>query len=173
MPNPIDIKNIKFGSLLALEPTDERSHNWIVWRCVCDCGREHLVAGALLKNGNTTSCGCLRREKARARMKTHGLSYTKLYKCQKESRRRSRKRSNGDSLTAVQTEDIIRFYEGKCVYCFEKYSHLDHVHPVSKGGDTSVENIVPACSRCNISKKDRIIWDTWFPPVTPLQAINL
>lgn len=30
-----------------------------VWRCLCDCGAEHLARGGNLKSGNTASCGCL------------------------------------------------------------------------------------------------------------------
>jgi 5-methylcytosine-specific restriction endonuclease McrA len=31
----------------------------------------------------------------------------------------------------------------------------EHVIPVSRGGGTTAENIVPACGKCNSSKKDR------------------
>lgn len=29
-----------------------------MWRCLCDCGNHTVVLGALLKNGNTKTCGC-------------------------------------------------------------------------------------------------------------------
>lgn len=31
-----------------------------MWLCLCDCGREHLVAGGNLRSGGTSSCGCKR-----------------------------------------------------------------------------------------------------------------
>lgn len=41
----------------------------------------------------------------------------------------------------------------KCQYCSTRQSHkvltLDHVTPVSKGGNTSWENLVAACAKCN------------------------
>lgn len=47
--------------------------------------------------------------------------------------------------------------KGRCTYCegiFEQLT-LDHFHPVSKGGDGSVWNIVPCCLSCNCSKRDK------------------
>ena len=33
-----------------------------MWECLCDCGNIVNVAGSALKNGNTKSCGCYKRE---------------------------------------------------------------------------------------------------------------
>ena len=47
-----------------------------------------------------------------------------------------------------------------CQYCNSKFSQkeltLDHVHPISKGGRTSWENIVSACNPCNSRKGNKI-----------------
>lgn len=39
-----------------------------------------------------------------------------------------------------------------CAYCNAHATHLDHVHPLSKGGADIESNIVPACAACNLSK---------------------
>lgn len=39
----------------------------VVWLCQCDCGGTAEVATANLRSGNTTSCGCVQREKSRGR----------------------------------------------------------------------------------------------------------
>jgi 5-methylcytosine-specific restriction endonuclease McrA len=39
-----------------------------------------------------------------------------------------------------------------CAYCDRTARHLDHVHPLSKGGADAEHNIVPACATCNLSK---------------------
>ena len=46
------------------------------WECQCDCGRKTIVRHGDLRNGRTTSCGCLK--KKRFVHKTHGYSRTKL-----------------------------------------------------------------------------------------------
>lgn len=34
-----------------------------MWKCICDCGKETIVSGVLLRNGIAKSCGCLKIEK--------------------------------------------------------------------------------------------------------------
>ena len=38
------------------------------WDCECACGASHVAKGALLKFGHVKSCGCLSRDKAKARV---------------------------------------------------------------------------------------------------------
>lgn len=56
-----DLTNQRFGKLIALHPTNKRfpGTQWVIWQCQCDCGNTIEVPSALLKNGNTKSCGCL------------------------------------------------------------------------------------------------------------------
>ena len=45
-----------------------------------------------------------------------------------------------------------------CRYCGSKNSpfHLDHVYPVSKGGETTINNLVTSCETCNHAKFNKI-----------------
>ena len=56
-------KNItgkKYGRLLALEPTKERStYREVIWKCLCDCGNVAFIVEAQLSRRITKSCGCL------------------------------------------------------------------------------------------------------------------
>lgn len=51
----------------------------------------------------------------------------------------------------------------KCQYCGkcapEVILHVDHIHPVSKGGDSDILNLITACSDCNGGKSDRLLTD--------------
>lgn len=46
----------------------------------------------------------------------------------------------------------------KCAYCHRKYDEiktkrtLDHIVPKSKGGETSVNNVLVCCGTCNVKK---------------------
>lgn len=55
-----DIKGQTFGFLTALEPTEKRQKNSIVWKCKCKCGRTAYVCTSDLKNGFVKSCGCIK-----------------------------------------------------------------------------------------------------------------
>jgi 5-methylcytosine-specific restriction endonuclease McrA len=46
---------------------------------------------------------------------------------------------------------------GRCVYCGNAATSLDHVVPRCRGGEHVWENVVSACSRCNHLKADRDI----------------
>lgn len=39
-----------------------------------------------------------------------------------------------------------------CVYCGGESNQIDHIHPVSRGGDSRWTNLAPACRSCNARK---------------------
>jgi hypothetical protein len=49
--------------------------------------------------------------------------------------------------------NILEKYDYRCAYCGGKYEVLEHIKPVSKGGGTTKNNVVPACNKCNNSLK--------------------
>lgn len=53
-----------YGFLKAIEPTNQRKHNCIVWKCECVCGNIHYVRSDALRNGSIKSCGCKHVEQA-------------------------------------------------------------------------------------------------------------
>ena len=58
-----------------------------------------------------------------------------------------------------------------CQYCGEPDDlTFDHVIPRSRGGETSWENVVAACSSCNLKKGDRLPKEiAMFPKTHPFQ----
>lgn len=62
----------RFGRLVVLEDAKRDRHGRRILKCRCDCGKVRTVAWPHLRSGATQSCGCLRRERARARNTTHG-----------------------------------------------------------------------------------------------------
>ena len=71
--------NKKFGRLFVLDALRRDGRSWLT--CVCDCGTKKDIAMSSVQSGNSLSCGCIQREVASARFKTHGLSRTKEYRC--------------------------------------------------------------------------------------------
>ena len=53
-----------FGRWTVLEETNHRKNGLLLYLCKCECGTVREVAGYNLKKGLSTSCGCLRRERA-------------------------------------------------------------------------------------------------------------
>ena len=55
-----DLTGQRFGRLVCVEPTAERSCGGsVVWRCRCDCGNECFAPSKQLLSGYKRSCGCL------------------------------------------------------------------------------------------------------------------
>lgn len=85
-PDPVDRAGQRYGRLVAVEPTSDRdASGTVVWRCMCDCGREKLVPGKNLTGGNTKSCGCLQADNV---YKTHGMSSSPEYRAWKAMKTR-------------------------------------------------------------------------------------
>ncbi len=62
MSRKSDLTGMRYGKLIAVEPTKERKNGYTVWICKCDCGNTVHVASRFLKNGWATSCGCEERK---------------------------------------------------------------------------------------------------------------
>ena len=62
--NFIDLTGNRYGRLVVIEKV-EHPGRYVYWLCQCDCGNKVAVMGKSLKNGNTRSCGCLRKENMR------------------------------------------------------------------------------------------------------------
>ena len=77
--NTIDIANMTFGRLIAVEPLRKGGDKGIIWRCECSCGKEIEVPVRQLRSGRTRSCGCLRDDLISRVNNTHGESHTRLY----------------------------------------------------------------------------------------------
>ena len=58
----IDLSGQRFGKLVALERDLSKPQGkgiFASWKCRCDCGNIKTVRGDHLRNGTTSSCGCL------------------------------------------------------------------------------------------------------------------
>lgn len=58
-----NITNQRFGRLVAIKPTNKRHNGYIIWECLCDCGKKIDVQSSYLldkrKGMGRKSCGCL------------------------------------------------------------------------------------------------------------------
>lgn len=88
--------------------------------------------------------------------------------CANAAKRRARMLDGiSRGLSRQEWRDICALYEHRCAYCrSEAKLTRDHVHPISRGGRDEPGNVVPACMRCNVSKKNRLI-SQWKPEWKP------
>jgi 5-methylcytosine-specific restriction endonuclease McrA len=75
-------------------------------------------------------------------------------------RYRARLKGVAATLTEAEWRGILTFFGHACAYCLRTDRPLtqDHVIPVSRGGEHTAENVVPACLSCNAKKGNRPIF---------------
>jgi len=67
------------------------------------------------------------------------------------------------TLTAEQWENIKKHFNDKCAYCGKELPLAqEHFLALSKGGEYTANNIIPACQSCNSSKRDNSFF-IWYP----------
>jgi 5-methylcytosine-specific restriction endonuclease McrA len=60
-------------------------------------------------------------------------------------------------------EECKKHFDYKCAYCDKKERlSQDHFISLNKGGEYTVNNIIPACKTCNSSKRDSDFFE-WYP----------
>lgn len=74
--------------------------------------------------------------------------------------------ANAFSLLKLDADDL------RCVYCGNTSTEWDHFFPVMREGQptgylTRIQNLVPACGKCNQSKGNRY-WKDWMTSTAPL-----
>ncbi|WP_155418730.1 hypothetical protein [Pseudomonas fluorescens] len=82
MPAKLELSGKRFGRLVVIAET-ARTGNSSKWTCLCDCGVRIDVITPSLRNGNTSSCGCIRREmlsKRNSDSAPHKVKKNPLYK---------------------------------------------------------------------------------------------
>ncbi len=74
------------------------------------------------------------------------------------ARRKAIKKTSQGSFTIAEWKLLVWLFGGNCAYCWTKPERLtiDHVMPISKGGSSYIENILPACRSCNCSMRDSL-----------------
>lgn len=80
--------------------------------------------------------------------------------------RHARKLNLPHTLTLSQWEQIKKDFNNACCYCGEeKPLHQEHFLALSKGGEYSSNNIIPACKSCNSAKSNKDFFE-WYPNFT-------
>ena len=66
---------------------------------------------------------------------------------------RARARAAEGQFTSAEWRALVESYAGKCAYRGEAGPvQVDHRTPLTRGGANSIDNILPACRKCNTEK---------------------
>jgi len=76
-------------------------------------------------------------------------------------KRKAKLKGLDHSYNKDQWEECKKYFNNKCAYCGkEENLAQEHFIALSKGGEYTRNNIIPACKKCNSSKRDKdfFIW---------------
>lgn len=113
-----------------------------------------------------SKCGCqpCRNKRRKQYIKNY---YSKLPPDKRhELTHKKRAKAYGVEHEAYSRTEIMRRWGYRCAYCDARATHMDHVHPLSKGGADKESNMLPACATCNLSKGAKTLaeWALTFGP---------
>lgn len=80
MSKKIDMTAQKFGRLRAIKIVGKNKQGQVLWLFKCEgadgksCGKEVVLSGVTVRHGNTSSCGCLRKEMMAQKQFKHGYA---------------------------------------------------------------------------------------------------
>ena len=94
------------------------------------------------------------KDKIGARDAKYRVEHPEWKTASQRKRRAAKRGASICDLTRVQWDGIKALYNHRCIYCGTASRSLtqDHITPLSKGGNHTVTNVVPACRSCNASK---------------------
>jgi len=94
-------------------------------------------------------------------LKLNAITRQHGYKAFMEKRRELKKRNAGGKHTFREWQELKAKNNFICLSCRNSEPTIklteDHIIPISKGGNDSIENIQPLCFTCNLKKNTKII----------------
>jgi len=76
MSAKLELKGLSFGKLTVVSESGRSDDDKILWKCICQCGKEKIVRSICLSQGKTKSCGCIRVDM----WTKHGMAKSPIYR---------------------------------------------------------------------------------------------
>lgn len=108
---PLQLVGQRFGILLVISQVEYKKSP-TYWNCSCHCGKEKIIKGSLLTNGQIKSCGCIKDRKLNLKKrKKRENARNSLY-------RRYKKRASRKGIDFTLTEAEFKMWtRSSCYYC--------------------------------------------------------
>ncbi len=163
MGTRIDITGQRFGRLVALSPVEESFKTAKYqprWVFQCDCGYVFTAQKSSAIQGNTQSCGCMRRDTTSKRCTKYPGNPAKNRTIRYYQAGAKRK----GCLFELSREQCETLFVGDCFYCGAKPTNLtvcgrhrffyNGIDRADNAQGYVVDNVVSCCSICNKAKRD-------------------
>jgi hypothetical protein len=99
--------------------------------------------------------------RAKARNGIYRKEHPEMRRAECSRRRALKRNAPGRGVTTAQWRQMLADSMGLCAYCNERSKlTIDHIEPLSRGGEHDVSNTTAVCKGCNSSKCDTplLVW---------------
>lgn len=102
-------------------------------------------------------------QKNRDRVNEQSRKWARKNRSKRQAIQAVRRSADKTGASVSDCVAILALAEGQCTYCGEKADRLqlDHVIPIASGGTSQLQNLIPACKLCNVSKGKKPL-DAWL-----------
>lgn len=108
-----DLTGVAFGNLTATRATSKRYKGYILWECICSCGKTMFYDCSRLMSGRVKSCGCLKTRQSYTHPNFKGFGSVPL-KYFSSVRHSSIRRGLDFDLTIEYISDLLEKQKFKC-----------------------------------------------------------
>lgn len=113
--NVKDIKGKRFGRLVIIKYIQAIKGS-TEWEALCDCGNSVIIRSSSVVYGATSSCGCLRLERLKAKLTKHGCAKKGIRSAEYESWAHMKSRCNSP------LSPNYRYYGGRGITVCERWN---------------------------------------------------
>ena len=100
---------------------------------------------------------------AQSRLSVQRITYNSVRQIMHIQSVPSNQKINRVAIGKKQRFEVFKRDSFTCQYCGSKAPdvvlHVDHINPVSKGGENEIINLITSCVSCNLGKSDRLLTD--------------
>lgn len=89
----LDLKNKKIDRLLVIKEVG-RNKGYVLWECLCDCGKTVKRTSSNLNNGTFKSCGCYNKERLHLRKQENPRVERRIYQTYADIKQRCYNKNN-------------------------------------------------------------------------------
>lgn len=92
MPEFKDLTGMRFGHLIVIKRAENHvspcGHSYVMWECLCDCGRLSVIKASNLANGLSKKCRYCKDGTPNSRYRFHGETKSRLWRIWRNMRSR-------------------------------------------------------------------------------------
>lgn len=143
--------NEKYNKLTPIEEVGRNKSGCVLYKYICDCGKQSIHARYRVRNGSIVSCGCSRKKKRNPDNVLKRIYRDYFYGAR-----------NRELLFELSFEDFQILSKQNCYYCDDPPSFRNRKGNIIMNGIDRVnskegyfkENCVSCCSSCNKMKNN-------------------